>query len=68
MGFNKRYFSKEAILINAQSNEYEVFKRWMLNPDSCIFEDGWSNEKWQSFANGNEETKRTIYKTLRNEA
>lgn len=68
MGFNKRIFSKETIKVNAQANEYEMFKKYMTNPDACIFEDSVSNDIWQTFVNGNDETRRKIYKQLRNEA
>jgi hypothetical protein len=67
MGFNKRYFDEKLIKENAQSNEYEIFKRYMLNPDSCVFMDKQSNQIWSDFFTGNEETRKTIYKKLRNE-
>jgi hypothetical protein len=68
MGFNKRIFSKEDIKVNAQANEYETFKKYMTNSDAYIFEDLISNDIWKTFVNGNDETRRKIYKQLRNEA
>jgi hypothetical protein len=68
MGFHKRHFSSELIKSNAIANEYETFKRYMTSPDACIFQDNKSSEIWNNFVSGNEETRKEIYKKLRNEA
>ena len=67
MGFNKRYFSMEGIVSYAKNSDYTSFKKYMLNPDACIFDDTKSNEFWNQFSNGNENTRLTLYKSLRNE-
>jgi hypothetical protein len=67
MGFNKRIFEYASIKKYAESFEYSDFKRYMTNPDSCIFNDIESQKIWTEFSNGNETTRQSIYKNLRNE-
>jgi hypothetical protein len=67
MSFNKRYYSKKTITENARAYEYGDFKKYMLNPDSFIFMDDESNKIWTEFSNGNEETRKNLYKKIRNE-
>lgn len=67
MGFNKRIFEYTSIKKYAESFEYSDFKRYMINSDSYIFNDIESQKVWNEFTNGNEITRQSIYKNLRNE-
>jgi hypothetical protein len=66
MSFNKRYFSKEKILLKAQSSDFNTFDIWMTNPDACIFEanDG-SNEMWKEYMEAGEREQYHLYIKLR---
>jgi hypothetical protein len=68
MGFNKRHFNEKSIKESARTYDFNFFKKWLIGPDACFFSDTESNKIWTEFLNGNEETRQTIYKKLRNEA
>jgi hypothetical protein len=65
MGFNKRYFTTAYIESHAKNGSYESFLSYMLNPDACMFDDEASRLLWNSFADGDEETRRSIYESLK---
>ena len=68
MAFNKRHFDIKAIKESARNYSLDQFKKYLLGPDACFFSDTESNKIWTEFLNGNEETRKTLYKKLRNEA
>jgi len=66
MSFNKRYFSKEKILLKAQSSDFNTFDIWMSNPDACIFKaDDGSNEIWKDYMEAEEKEQYHLYIKLR---
>jgi len=65
MGFNKRYFTSVYIERHAKSCTYQEFLTYMLNPDACMFDDEAARLLWNSFADGDEATRKSIYESLR---
>lgn len=65
MGFNKRYFSTRKIIQAAKSREFQEFKEYMLNSDSCLFDGNASENLWKEFFESSEQNKEILYNQIK---
>ncbi len=66
MSFNKRFLKEESIRSFA-NNDFESFEVYMTNADAYIVEPGWAYETFKKFDLANEEERKLIHQTIKNE-
>jgi accessory colonization factor AcfC len=66
MSFHKRFLREESIRSYAQ-NDFQSFKIYMTNADAYIVESGWAHEIFKKFDLANEEERKLIHQTIKNE-